>query len=121
MPELSVIVNGRSYAIVCGDGQEQHVTALAADIDRRIRQLVAILGQAGEARLLLMAGLLISDELEEAKAQLAEGVPEAAVPAGAAVGDADDGAALAAMGQAFDEIDSLAARIEAVAERLRRL
>lgn len=119
MPELSVVVNGRSYAIVCGDGQEEHVTALAADIDQRIQQLVAVLGQAGEARLLLMASLLISDELDEARTQLAVR-PADAAPAEDRQNE-QQAAAVEAMGHAFAEIDTLAARIEAVAERLRHI
>lgn len=132
MPELSVVVNGRTYEIVCGEGQEDHVAALADDIDRRVEDLVSVLGQAGEGRLLLMAGLLISDELAEIRAELdahrqqrgtaGEGGFDPNVPAGnQPVVAVNESKAIEAIACAFSDIDELAGRIEAVAQRLRCL
>ena len=65
MAQVDVAINGKSYRIACDDGQEDHLLQLAAFVDQRIQELVASVGQVGDARLLVMASLLISDELSE--------------------------------------------------------
>ena len=65
MGQVSVTVNGRSYMVACDDGQEDHVTELAAYIDGHVTELSNSVGQVGDARLLLMASLLVTDELSE--------------------------------------------------------
>jgi cell division protein ZapA len=109
MAQIDVTINGRGYRIACDDGQEDHILQLAAYIDKRVAELVSAVGQAGEARLLVMASLLIADELSEAFAELeAKEQPKGA--AGETVARAE--ASLAAATEA------LAARIEAIAARL---
>ncbi|MDA0229700.1 MAG: cell division protein ZapA [Proteobacteria bacterium] len=66
MAQLSVTIHGRNYPIVCDDGQEEHVTRLAAYIDKRATEIAETVGQVGEGRLLVMTGLLVADELSEA-------------------------------------------------------
>jgi cell division protein ZapA len=66
MSQVVVTVNGRNYQIACDDGQEAHLTRLAAYIDKRVGELVAAVGQVGDARLLVMSSLLIADELSDA-------------------------------------------------------
>jgi cell division protein ZapA len=63
--QVAITVNGRSYQIACEDGQEAHLSELGAYIDKRVSDLVASVGQIGDMRLLLMASLLIADELSE--------------------------------------------------------
>ena len=71
MAHVSVFINGRSYDIACDDGQEAHLTRLAAYVDKRLTELVAAVGQVGDTRLLVMVSLLIADELSDAYAELA--------------------------------------------------
>jgi cell division protein ZapA len=66
MGQVSVPVNGRSYAIACDDGQEARIRRLAQYVDAKVGEFVATVGQVGEARLLLLAALVISDELSDA-------------------------------------------------------
>ena len=106
MAQISVVVHGKSYAITCGDGQEEHVLRLTADIDRRVDQLVSDNGQVGQERLLLLVSLLLADELSE-KAR--EGGDNPA-------GKVSPGAADKALGE---ELHTLAQRIETMADRLR--
>ncbi|MGE4221098.1 MAG: cell division protein ZapA [Alphaproteobacteria bacterium] len=113
MSQLSISVNGRTYTIACDDGQEEHLARLADYLDSRVSELTGSLGQLGEANLLLMAGLLIADELADAYAELAA----AGKQAGAARRDGTP-AASAGEVQAAEMLESLAARIEAVAARL---
>jgi cell division protein ZapA len=111
MSQIDVRINGRPYTISCDDGEEDHVVELAGYVDRRISDLVAKLGQVGDARLLVMASLLIADELAEAYAALEQAqASEPPAPRGADGGS--ETAALAA------SIESLARRIETIAARL---
>ncbi len=71
MPLVNVMVNNRAYTIACDDGEEEHLKELAAYVDTRVRQLLESVGQVGDARLILMASLLIADELHEANSHLA--------------------------------------------------
>ena len=66
MPTVEVFVNGRSHIVQCGEGEETRVKRLAAYIDRRITDLAKGQTQVGDARLLLMASLLVADELSDA-------------------------------------------------------
>jgi cell division protein ZapA len=66
MGQVSVPVNGRSYAIICEDGQETRIRRLAQYVDAKVAEFVGSVGQAGEARLLLLAALVIADELSDA-------------------------------------------------------
>jgi cell division protein ZapA len=71
MGQVTVQVNGRSYAVGCEDGQEPHLAELGRQVDGHVRQVSAQLGQLGETRLLLMGALTLADELAEARARLA--------------------------------------------------
>ena len=64
---VSVTLNGRPYDIACDDGQEGHVAYLADVLNSRVTALAETVGQVGESRLLLLAGLLVADELVEAR------------------------------------------------------
>lgn len=117
MSQLSITINGREYSIVCDDGQEQHLTRLAEYLDSRVAELVDSVGQIGDARLLLMVGLLISDELSDAYAELAALRDESRADSGAAAGNAaGDGLAT----EMESMIEAASRRIEAIAERLER-
>ncbi|MFN4354620.1 cell division protein ZapA [Parvibaculum sp.] len=66
MGQVKVSINDRSYTVACGDGEEAHVRELAGHINKHVTGLAQEVGQVGDARLLLMAGLMIADELSEA-------------------------------------------------------
>jgi cell division protein ZapA len=65
MSKLDITINGRSFEIACDDGEEDHLTYLAEYVDKHVSDLAESLGNVGEARLLLMAALVIADELAE--------------------------------------------------------
>ncbi len=71
MAQVTIRINGYSYAVSCEDGQEPHLAEMASEIDKRIASIKAIGGQSGEARLLVLAGLLLADELHDTKTELA--------------------------------------------------
>jgi cell division protein ZapA len=70
MGQVTVAVNGRSFAITCDDGQEPRIRRLAQYVDAKVAEFVGSVGQVGETRLLLLAALLIADELSDANEAL---------------------------------------------------
>ncbi len=72
MGQVTVTINGRDYAIACGDGEEAHIGDLAIYVDHHARALAEKLGPVTEARLLLMAALTIADELGDVSATVTE-------------------------------------------------
>ncbi len=55
MPQVVVTINTRTYAVACGDGEEEHLLRLAAVVDERVTSLAREVGQVGDARLMLKA------------------------------------------------------------------
>lgn len=104
MADLDIVINGKPYTIRCNDGEEAHVTALASELEARVKHLVQSLGQVGDARLLLMAALIIADEVQELRCRSA---PASVSPPVAHESDV------------AQVIEGLALRIKAVAERFR--
>jgi cell division protein ZapA len=70
MAQVSLQINGYAYILGCADGEEEHLFTLAADLDRRIEEIKASTGPGAEARLLLMAALMLSDELHDLREYL---------------------------------------------------
>src|SRR4029077_16321909 len=106
MAQVSLTVNGRPFAVTCDDGQEARIRRLGEYVDAKVAEFVRSVGQVGEARLLLLAALVLADDLADANEALRlerSGVHD---EAGAAV----DAAA--------SNIHSLAQRVEALAARL---
>lgn len=100
MATVTVEVNGRPYAVGCADGQEARVRALAKQFDGHVRQVAGEVGHVGDLRLFLMAGLLLADELHEARL--------GAAPADVAA--TQDGVA--------EALNAVAARLEKIAQGL---
>ncbi len=65
MPQINVTIDGRSYRMACGEGEEAHLTDLAASLDGRIGEMRKSFGEIGDMRLQVMAALTIADELAE--------------------------------------------------------
>ena len=65
MAQVNVSINGRQYRMACEDGQEDHLRQLAKDLDDRINSLRGQFGEIGDARLVVMAALMIADEAAE--------------------------------------------------------
>lgn len=61
MAELNVSIGGRSFTVACQDGEEHFLQTAAAMLDREAQPLIAQMGRITEAKMLLMAGLLLAD------------------------------------------------------------
>jgi cell division protein ZapA len=69
---VTLEVNNKPYVFGCEDGGEAHLQALVARIDAKVRQVAPEAGGApGDTRLMLMAALMIADELQAAEGRLA--------------------------------------------------
>lgn len=76
MAHVTIRINGYAYTIGCEDGQEGHLTQMAEDVERRITHIKKNFGgQSGEARLLMMASLLLADELHDLQNKSVEQQP----------------------------------------------
>jgi cell division protein ZapA len=112
MAQVTLTVNGKPYPVACDDGQEDRIRQLGQYIDNRVGDFAKRFGQIGEARLLLLAALMITDELAEASETLRR---ERVRPGNSS---AEQERSIATESVVAAGIDSLAARIEAVAARL---
>ena len=70
MAQVTVKINGYAYNVGCEDGQESHLLAMAAQVEARVEGIKALGGVSGEARFLVLAALLMADELHDTKAEL---------------------------------------------------
>jgi cell division protein ZapA len=70
MAEVTITLNGRTYRLECGDGEEEHLLSLSDIVGCRLDGLKKQFGQVGDDRLLLMAALMIADDLGEAQKKL---------------------------------------------------
>jgi cell division protein ZapA len=104
MPQVNVTINGRAYAVQCDPGEEHRIRELARVVDGKASSFAESTVRAGEARVLVLAALMLADELAEAHDALRR--------LNARAGASADDPALA------DGIERLARRIEVVASRL---
>ena len=70
MAQVTVKINGYAYAVGCENGQEQHLLAMATQVEERIESIKALGGNSGEARLLVLTSLLMADEVHDLRAEL---------------------------------------------------
>ncbi len=108
MPQVTLRINGYAYMVGCKEGEEDHLLAMAAELDRRIESVKLGAGQSGEARMLVMAGLLMADEVFELRQRLA------AVEARGPAGSAPDGTAK--LGRRLNRVAKRAEEIAAALE-----
>jgi cell division protein ZapA len=102
MAQVSIKINNRKYQVACDDGQEAHLTRLGNYVDKRLNELIAAVGQVGEARLLVMVSLLLTDELSDLHSEKEQN-------SGSATPSARDDE------EACEAIEKLAERIENIA------
>jgi cell division protein ZapA len=105
MANIDIEVAGRRYNVACREGDEEHLRAVAAEVDRRAKDAAEALGGLTETRQLLFAALLIADDIKDIRA--GAGIPDPQpLPPDPAVAQA---------------LERLAARVEALADNLERI
>ena len=72
MAQVVVQVNDRPYTMQCADGEERHLQELAQLLDREVNRIKDTVGAVGDVRVLLMAGLMVADQLAEARRRIGD-------------------------------------------------
>ena len=76
MAEVRISIGGRGFDVACQDGEEGFLRSAAALLDAEATTLVDQVGRLPEARMLLMAGLMLADKTagmeEEMRGKVAE-------------------------------------------------
>lgn len=70
MTHVNVTINGRQYRMACEEGQETRLLRLAESLESRVTNLRGKFGEIGDARLTVMAALMVADELVDANQQI---------------------------------------------------
>jgi cell division protein ZapA len=109
MPHVNVTIDGKPYRMACEEGQEDYLQNLAKDLDRRIADLRGRFTDITESRLLVMAALMLSDELSE-KTRLLDESQSSRLDVGAAGSD-----------RARATQNAIAAALDAASERIERV
>ena len=63
MPVLRININGRYYDITCEKNKEKYVLELSKYFDEKIKNLSSKLKNVDHSRLLVLTGILLSEEL----------------------------------------------------------
>lgn len=116
MAQVNASIAGRQFRLACEDGQEEHLQALAKDLDERIEGLRQKFGEIGDTRLTVMAALMVSDELAEVMRKVRRLEEEATALKDARVVAADR--AKAASSAVVNAFNSAAERIEGITKKL---
>jgi len=79
MPEVTITIGGRQFSVACQEGEEHYLHTAAKMLDDEAQVLSDQVGRMPEARMLLMAGLMLADKtasvedkIGEVQAELAE-------------------------------------------------
>jgi len=70
MAVVSVTINGYPHNVGCEDGQEAHLRTMAGEVDRRVQYLKTLGGQGAETDLLVMAALMLADEVHDLRLEM---------------------------------------------------
>lgn len=71
MPEVNVEINGRRYRMACEEGQQSRLIGLAERFNAQVENLKEAVGEIGDNRLTVMAGIAVLDELAAAERRVA--------------------------------------------------
>jgi cell division protein ZapA (FtsZ GTPase activity inhibitor) len=86
MGQVTVTMNGRTYRLRCGDGEEERLLSVAGHVRGHVERLTQEHGQIGDERLILMAAILVTDELFELRDAIRAAPPGSNSPMPAYVG-----------------------------------
>jgi cell division protein ZapA len=70
--DVDIIINSRTYRISCKDGEEDRIKTLSSQINQEVKALVSKIGQLGEARMILLAALVLLDKSDDSQDKMEE-------------------------------------------------
>ncbi|MFT8718691.1 cell division protein ZapA [Acetobacter sp.] len=109
MPQVTVRINGYAYQIGCEVGEERHLLDMAQEVSKRVARVRA-LGFSGESKVLVLAALLMADELSDLTAEMVSQETSRAIEQGQA--------AIAENARIMENLSFLAERAETIAAAL---
>lgn len=107
MGQVSIKIRGRSYQVVCEDGQEDHLNKLGLMLGDQANSLIKRTGPVSDSLLLVMVALLLGDKVEGLAQEL-----EATKKKSEVKHDKDESYLLT------NAIDRFASKINSVADKL---
>ena len=123
MPEVTIAIGGRDFEVSCQEGEEHYLQAAAKMLDDEAQVLIDQVGRMPEARMLLMAGLMLADKtagvqdkLREVEDRMAEKEAELERLRNAPPPEAERVEVPVVPGEVTDTLAEIAARAEALAE-----
>lgn len=117
MSRVEITLNGRGYMLACEDGQENRLRELAAYVDGRVQEVAGDTSGGSEAQILVLTTLVLADELFDLHAEiqaLKTARPAPAQPIQVPQRTAAEDETVVAA------VDSLAKKLEDIAQRLER-
>ena len=116
MAQVNVTISGKTYRMACEDGQEEHLTGMAEQLNQSIEHLRERFGEIGDQRLTVMAAITLADQNTEAEHRLQQLRAEVAglEEARAAVVERQAGG----QDESASAINEMAAQVEALAGRV---
>lgn len=116
MGQVNVIISGKTYRMACDDGQEEHLEELGRQLGETIELLRSQFGEIGDQRLTVMAAITLADRYSESERRIGEleaevgWLRETRATLTEQADSRESGLA--------EALDSIAGRLEAVADRL---
>ena len=127
MPEVEIKIGGRAFEVFCQDGEEHYLHSAAKMLDDEASVLAGQIGRLPEARMLLMAGLMLADKtagledkLREAEARMAEKEAEIARLSSRPAPEPQKIEVAVIPPELADTLSELAARAEALADAVEK-
>ncbi|MCB2082156.1 MAG: cell division protein ZapA [Hyphomicrobiales bacterium] len=105
MPIVDINLGSRTFQLACGEGQESHLKSLAKDLDKRVQELAGSIQTNSETLILVMAALMLQDELNELQEQAKSFEPPDTHDVDVAVAET---------------LETVAEYVEAIAERVKK-
>ncbi|MEM7318472.1 MAG: cell division protein ZapA [Pseudomonadota bacterium] len=125
MPEVTIRIGGRGFEVSCQVGEESYLHSAAKMLDDEAQVLSDQIGRMPEARMLLMAGLMLADKtaavedrVKVVESQLAEAESELARLRNEPLPEPERVEVAVVPPSITDTLAELAARAEALADNL---
>ena len=125
MPEVTIMIGGRGFEVSCQEGEESFLHMAAKMLDDEAQVLSDQIGRMPEARMLLMAGLMLADKtaavedrIQQVEAQLAERDAEIAELRAAPTPEPERVEVAIVPPQVEEALAALAEKAEALAEQI---
>lgn len=110
MAEVSINIHGRDYGITCDEGQESRVMELGRFVDDKVGDMAAAGAASNDTQLLVLASILMADELFDLRERLHSAQPVYTEDAQAAP--------IANENEIAHGIETLAERINGIADKV---